>query len=94
MGAPKCRDLLIPCLMLLTGMAAPSMFTSASPSAEYCMDLGFQSNSLLCSSCDKLSDFDLEDELGEQCRSCCKSKDESKAEEAQKFASASIEVCG
>ena len=63
-------------------MASPPLLSSASPSAEYCMDLGFQSNSLLCTSCDKLSDFDLEDELGEQCRSCCKSKDESKNEDA------------
>ena len=41
---------------------------------ESCFDLGFTSN-LLCSSCEDLKQFSLEN-LQENCRSCCQKEDE------------------
>ncbi|OWA50713.1 putative 15 kDa selenoprotein [Hypsibius exemplaris] len=81
-------------LAAVLGLAhAPAWIEAFSMSAEHCLDLGFQSNSLHCASCQKLADFDLADELGEQCQSCCKSGDDDKFSEITKFASAVLEVC-
>ena len=39
-------------------------------SSNECRELGFSSNTLLCSSCDELKEFKLT-ELGKSCKKCC-----------------------
>jgi len=56
-----------------------------------CKDRGFTSD-LKCSSCDRLSDHNLDTELFEECKSCCE-KDQLE-ETLVKFASATLKVCG
>jgi hypothetical protein len=55
-----------------------------------CRDLGFAKPQLLCSSCDNLKDFGLE-EIKEQCFECCQKESGSSA--GKKYAKAVLEVC-
>nr|BAM19212.1 simila to CG7484 [Papilio polytes] len=59
-------------------------------SSEDCSSLGFIKANLLCSSCDQLKDFNLE-QLIEHCKECCHN-DESATNE-KKYARAILEVC-
>ncbi|KAF4519560.1 hypothetical protein B566_EDAN004764 [Ephemera danica] len=59
-------------------------------SAEDCSALGFSKANLLCSSCDTLQDFGLED-LRDHCRQCCH-RDES-LDFVKRYHSARLEVC-
>ncbi|XP_059478405.1 selenoprotein F [Neocloeon triangulifer] len=59
-------------------------------SAEDCAALGFSKANLLCSSCDTLADFGLQ-ELKDHCRQCCH-KEESDFN-VKKYHSARLEVC-
>ncbi|XP_045459629.1 selenoprotein F [Melitaea cinxia] len=59
-------------------------------STEDCASLGFIKANLLCSSCDQLKDFSL-DQLVEHCKECCHN-DESAPKE-KKYARAILEVC-
>ncbi|XP_047523124.1 selenoprotein F [Pieris napi] len=59
-------------------------------SSEDCSSLGFIKSNLLCSSCDQLKDFSL-DQLVEHCKQCCH-QDESAPKE-KKYARAILEVC-
>lgn len=54
------------------------MVASDSLSSNQCSGLGFSSNNLMCSSCNDLKQFKLE-ELEDSCRQCCVS-DESEEE--------------
>lgn len=56
-------------LVVLLGVAG-----GAAVGTESCFDLGYTSN-LLCSSCEDLKQFKLE-ELRESCLSCCQKEDE------------------
>lgn len=64
--------------------------SSAEFSTEDCASLGFIKSNLLCSSCDQLSDFSL-DQLVEHCKECCHN-DESTPKD-KKYARAILEVC-
>ncbi|CAG9091850.1 unnamed protein product [Plutella xylostella] len=59
-------------------------------STEDCASLGFIKANLLCSSCDQLKDFTLDD-LISHCKECCH-HDESDPKE-KKYARAVLEVC-
>ncbi|XP_013185740.2 selenoprotein F [Amyelois transitella] len=59
-------------------------------STEDCASLGFIKANLLCSSCDQLKDFSLDD-LVVHCKECCHN-DES-APKQKKYARAILEVC-
>ncbi|CAH2311470.1 Hypothetical predicted protein [Pelobates cultripes] len=59
-------------------------------SSEACRDVGFSSN-LLCSSCDLLSQFSL-NEISSSCRQCC--QEEAQFESRKRYAGAILEVCG
>uniref|UniRef100_A0A803SQ66 Selenoprotein F n=1 Tax=Anolis carolinensis TaxID=28377 RepID=A0A803SQ66_ANOCA len=59
-------------------------------SSEACRDLGFSSN-LLCSSCDLLSQFSL-NQLDPLCRNCC--QEEAQSETRKLYPGAILEVCG
>lgn len=59
-------------------------------STEDCASLGFIKTNLLCSSCDQLKDFSL-DQLVEHCKECCHN-DESTPKD-KKYARAILEVC-
>ncbi|XP_034232939.1 selenoprotein F [Thrips palmi] len=58
--------------------------------AEDCWSLGLNKANLLCSSCDQLSKFDL-NELKDHCKQCCH-KDES-ADAVKRYPKARLEVC-
>jgi len=55
-----------------------------------CLSLGFTPD-LMCSSCDKLSDFNL-DILEDDCRNCCQPDSEDVV--VKKYSHAVLEVCG
>ncbi|KAG8436693.1 hypothetical protein GDO86_007690 [Hymenochirus boettgeri] len=59
-------------------------------SSDACRDLGFSSN-LLCSSCDLLGQFGL-NEINLFCRQCC--QEEARFESKKRYAGAVLEVCG
>lgn len=59
-------------------------------SSEACRKLGFSSN-LLCSSCDLLGQFGL-NQLNVDCRQCC--QEEAQLEQKKLYAGAVLEVCG
>uniref|UniRef100_A0A8C4TAD1 Selenoprotein F n=2 Tax=Erpetoichthys calabaricus TaxID=27687 RepID=A0A8C4TAD1_ERPCA len=59
-------------------------------SSEACRELGFSSN-LLCSSCDLLGQFSL-NQLDPFCRKCC--QEEAQLETKKLYAGAVLEVCG
>ncbi|XP_047546100.1 selenoprotein F [Vanessa atalanta] len=59
-------------------------------STEDCASLGFIKANLLCSSCDQLKDFSL-DQLVEHCKQCCHNDDSTPNE--KKYARAILEVC-
>lgn len=61
-------------------------------SANECKQLGFDSSSLLCSSCDELKEFKLS-QLEKSCKQCCVSDGEADNESVVKYASATLEVC-
>jgi len=58
--------------------------------AQDCRELGFIKSQLLCSSCENLKDFGLE-EIKEQCIECCQK--ESGSSVARKYPKAVLEVC-
>lgn len=64
--------------------------TTAEFSSEDCASLGFNKANLLCSSCNQLKDFSLDD-LVIHCKECCHI-DESAPKE-KKYARAILEVC-
>jgi hypothetical protein len=55
-----------------------------------CRELGYIKSQLLCSSCDNLKEFGLE-EIREQCKECCQKESGSSA--GKKYAKAVLEVC-
>ncbi|XP_039745556.1 selenoprotein F [Pararge aegeria] len=57
---------------------------------EDCASLGFSKANLLCSSCDQLKDFSL-DQLVDHCKECCHNDDSAPKE--KKYARAILEVC-
>ncbi|XP_068627770.1 selenoprotein F [Battus philenor] len=59
-------------------------------STEDCASLGFIKANLLCSSCDQLKDFSL-DQLVNHCKECCHNDDSAPNE--KKYARAILEVC-
>lgn len=59
-------------------------------SANECRDLGYSSNTLLCSSCDELKQFKLS-ALEKSCKQCCiQDREET---EKKRYAKAVLEVC-
>jgi len=58
-----------------------------------CLDRGFNSAKLLCSSCEDLKQFDLGQVAGD-CTKCCTSDGGSAALENTKYEKAILEVCG
>ena len=71
-------------------LSITSSIVQAEFSTEDCASLGFIKANLLCSSCDQLKDFSLE-QLMEHCKECCHN-DESASNE-KKYARAILEVC-
>jgi len=61
--------------------------------AASCLDLGFNSAKLLCSSCDDLKQFDL-GSLSSDCFKCCTRDAGSATLENTKYERAILEVCG
>jgi hypothetical protein len=61
--------------------------------AAECLDLGFNSAKLLCSSCDDLKQFDL-GALSADCTKCCTRDAGSATLENTKYERAILEVCG
>ena len=61
-------------------------------SAE-CLEKGFNSAKLLCSSCEDLKQFDLA-KVAEDCLQCCVSDGGSSSLENTKYEKAILEVCG
>jgi len=61
--------------------------------AAQCLDLGFNSAKLLCSSCDDLRQFDL-GALSADCAQCCTRDAGSAKLENTKYERAILEVCG
>uniref|UniRef100_H0Z7F2 Selenoprotein F n=1 Tax=Taeniopygia guttata TaxID=59729 RepID=H0Z7F2_TAEGU len=84
------------CTMLLVGPAvshragAEVSVYGAQLSSEACRELGFSSN-LLCSSCNLLGQFNL-NQLDPFCRECC--QEEAQLETRKLYAGAVLEVCG
>uniref|UniRef100_A0A8D2KVE0 Selenoprotein F n=2 Tax=Varanus komodoensis TaxID=61221 RepID=A0A8D2KVE0_VARKO len=74
---------------LLATLQAVSVY-GAELSSEACRELGFSSN-LLCSSCDLLSQFGL-NQLDPFCRKCC--QEEAQSETRKLYSGAILEVCG
>lgn len=58
-----------------------------------CLEKGFNSAKLLCSSCEDLNQFDLGKVAGD-CTKCCTSDGGSAALENTKYEKAILEVCG
>ncbi|TKR81177.1 hypothetical protein L596_015097 [Steinernema carpocapsae] len=58
---------------------------------EECKELGFNRDSLKCSTCSTLVKFELEEMLSD-CRACCKSEENSSSNH-EKYPMAHIEVC-
>jgi len=77
-------------LLLSTFMTA--VVCAVEHSAEVCRELGFDKNSLLCSSCEGLPEKNLHDLVG-GCKACC-IQDNVNAEAAVKYPRARLEVCG
>lgn len=75
--------------LLLLLLKAISVYATELTS-EACRDLGFSSN-LLCSSCDLLSQFGL-DQLDPGCKRCCQMEVEESA--LKLYPGAVLEVCG
>ncbi|CAF0757549.1 unnamed protein product, partial [Didymodactylos carnosus] len=46
------------------------LVASENVSSQQCHDLGYSSNTLMCSSCDELKQFKL-NKLEDSCKSCC-----------------------
>uniref|UniRef100_A0A4W3HPJ7 Selenoprotein F n=2 Tax=Callorhinchus milii TaxID=7868 RepID=A0A4W3HPJ7_CALMI len=59
-------------------------------SSEACREIGFSSN-LLCSSCDLLGQFSL-NQLDPYCRQCC--QEDAQLETKKLYPGAVLEVCG
>uniref|UniRef100_A0A8C3NHH6 Uncharacterized protein n=2 Tax=Geospiza parvula TaxID=87175 RepID=A0A8C3NHH6_GEOPR len=76
-------------LCWLLGLQAVSVY-GAQLSSEACRELGFSSN-LLCSSCNLLGQFSL-NQLDPFCRDCC--QEEAQLETRKLYAGAVLEVCG
>uniref|UniRef100_A0A8V0ZT34 Selenoprotein F n=2 Tax=Gallus gallus TaxID=9031 RepID=A0A8V0ZT34_CHICK len=76
-------------LCLLLGLPAINVY-GAQLSSEACRELGFSSN-LLCSSCNLLGQFSL-NQLDPFCRQCC--QEEAQLETRKLYAGAVLEVCG
>uniref|UniRef100_A0A8C6JNT0 Uncharacterized protein n=2 Tax=Melopsittacus undulatus TaxID=13146 RepID=A0A8C6JNT0_MELUD len=74
---------------LLVGLQAINAY-GAQLSSEACRELGFSSN-LLCSSCNLLGQFNL-NQLDPFCRQCC--QEEAQLETRKLYAGAVLEVCG
>ena len=62
-------------------------------SVAECLEKGFNSAKLLCSSCDDLKQFDL-GVLAQDCAACCISDGGSASLENTKYEKAILEVCG
>uniref|UniRef100_A0A8C4K9D8 Selenoprotein F n=2 Tax=Dromaius novaehollandiae TaxID=8790 RepID=A0A8C4K9D8_DRONO len=76
-------------LWLVVGLQAVTVY-GAQLSSEACRELGFSSN-LLCSSCNLLGQFSL-NQLDPFCRQCC--QEEAQLETRKLYAGAVLEVCG
>ncbi|KAG6925247.1 selenoprotein F, partial [Chelydra serpentina] len=76
-------------LWFLAMLQAISVY-GAQLSSEACRELGFSSN-LLCSSCNLLGQFSL-NQLDPFCRECC--QEEAQFETRKLYAGAILEVCG
>ena len=61
--------------------------------AAQCLEKGFNSAKLLCSSCDDLKQFDLSS-VAQDCVQCCVSDGGSANLENTKYEKAILEVCG
>ena len=67
--------------------------TADSMDAAQCLQRGFNSAKLLCSSCEDLKQFDLS-KVAEDCLQCCVSDGGSSTLENIKYEKAILEVCG
>ncbi|CAF0769234.1 unnamed protein product [Adineta ricciae] len=71
-------------------LACIVLATAESLSEGQCSDLGFASNNLVCSSCNDLKQFKL-NELEGQCRQCC-TNDEDEGEGKTKYHRAVLQI--
>ncbi|XP_043287305.1 selenoprotein F [Venturia canescens] len=72
-------------MVFLSGMI---VLAEAHHSVDDCKHLGYSSANLLCSTCEKLNKFDLND-LYDNCRECCVKDDVTEA----RYPKAVLEVC-
>lgn len=77
-------------LMLVVLLFFTAYSVTADFSTEDCTELGFIKANLVCSSCDKLNDFGLE-QLISHCKECCNKDDVDSGQ--RKYARAVLEVC-
>ncbi|XP_064457133.1 selenoprotein F-like [Ornithodoros turicata] len=82
--APRCAAVYILLASLIIAVSEAEL------SAEECLGLGFRKPDLVCSSCQRLSRFDL-DILKDDCGKCCRQTED--RDTAKKYAQAVLEVC-
>jgi len=65
-------------------------------SLEECRALGFNSPTLLCSSCDEIQRFDIQDKqiISGNCKNCCTDDGKTLESRESKYPKAILEVCG
>ena len=69
---------------------------TAKVSLEDCRLLGFHTPTLMCSSCDDIQRFDIQDKqaITSDCRNCCNDDDNTLESRESKYPKAILEVCG
>jgi len=81
------------CTLLVGVLDSSLSVIGAELDAAECLELGFNSAKLLCSSCDDLKQFDL-GSLSADCANCCTRDAGSASLENTKYERAILEVCG
>ena len=68
----------------------------AIPSIEECRSLGFHTPTLLCSSCDDIQRFEIQDKqlITNNCKNCCTDDGKTLESRESKYPKAILEVCG
>ena len=70
--------------------------TTAKLSLEDCRSLGFHTPTLLCSSCDDIQRFEIQDKqiITTNCKNCCSDDGKTLESRDTKYPKAILEVCG
>ena len=93
-GWSNFTNMLWPALFALVGQFLTE--SVAIHSIEECRSLGFHTPTLLCSSCDDIQRFDIQDKpiITSNCKNCCTDDGKTLESRESKYPKAILEVCG